>query len=615
MTPDEQEAVSMLTGMMGGDVELEQVLRVLRKNNGDVQKAADAILSGDRGEETTWKNTTAQSNQGTVYYDASSSPGQPSTQASTSAVIDLTSADSDNRKSWPITNAQTEVMFGPSERAPEPSWQMVTTNTPVDAHQDDRSLKDAIQASLEDFTTDDLEMLDSETHGIREGGRCFLENPERTIYFLVELFTNLDLAQLSSIVDKEVLPLFEPAPWNGSGTDALGELSAEFLRSIGILIDTETKREEESQPYLFHFKHARVESKGGTSKIVQTINESANVVNVEVGDNVVPNDLVSRLSNNLSQHDGTCTMSDVIVEPMEVVAFHLKTLSGVTPGPGKPPPEPFIFPKHFYLDRFLLENVDVAEQKRTQEREMQAEIEEMTKKRDFITRCDNRDTLTDLRASLYYYEHVAESKNDPDRQAAITRTTEKLRSIVDQIVKTVQDIDQRVAKLQTDLAVVFDCPELQQYRYDLRSVFIHTGLPGRKQIYSYVQDAAGVWWKTIDYNVTEVPEETVLTDPTGLHMGAGPYLLIYSRHLPQEEIKTPVAWPTHFVDAVQDSNAMFLKAVRPKEEEETSASSITAPAIASVPSVSFPFSPAVFPERVDDESQPSMDVDVQTQVS
>lgn len=178
MTPDEQEAVSMLTGMMGGDVELEQVLRVLRKNNGDVQKAADAILSGDRGEETTWKNTTAQSNQGTVYYDASSSPGQPSTQASTSAVIDLTSADSDNRKSWPITNAQTEVMFGPSERAPEPSWQMVTTNTPVDAHQDDRSLKDAIQASLEDFTTDDLEMLDSETHGIREGGRPIALRPE-----------------------------------------------------------------------------------------------------------------------------------------------------------------------------------------------------------------------------------------------------------------------------------------------------------------------------------------------------------------------------------------------------------------------------------------------------
>jgi hypothetical protein len=92
---------------------------------------------------------------------------------------------------------------------------------------------------------------------------------------------------------------------------------------------------------------------------------------------------------------------------------------------------------------------------------------------------------------------------------------------------------------------------------------MHTGLPGRKQIYSYVQDNYGVWWKTLDYTVTEVclccyphhclgadyiqvPEETVLTDPTGLHLSAGPYMLIYSRHMSDEEQTTPVVWPQHF---------------------------------------------------------------------
>lgn len=44
------------------------------------------------------------------------------------------------------------------------------------------------------------------------------------IFSLVELFTNLDLAQLSSIVDKEVLPSLVPAPWDGL-TDQLGDLS------------------------------------------------------------------------------------------------------------------------------------------------------------------------------------------------------------------------------------------------------------------------------------------------------------------------------------------------------------------------------------------------------
>jgi hypothetical protein len=41
-------------------------------------------------------------------------------------------------------------------------------------------------------------------------------------------------------------------------------------------------------------------------------------------------------------------------------------------------------------------------------------------------------------------------------------------------------------------------------QYDLRAVLVHTGFPGRKQIYSYVQDIEGVWWKTVDHEVTGV---------------------------------------------------------------------------------------------------------------
>lgn len=42
---------------------------------------------------------------------------------------------------------------------------------------------------------------------------------------------------------------------------------------------------------------------------------------------------------------------------------------------------------------------------------------------------------------------------------------------------------------------------------------------------------------------TQVPEETVLTDATGLHMGAGPYFLIYNRALSEHEEKATLAWP------------------------------------------------------------------------
>jgi hypothetical protein len=47
----EQESVDTLTAMMGAS-DPEVARRVLRKYDGDVQKAATAILEGDRGEES-----------------------------------------------------------------------------------------------------------------------------------------------------------------------------------------------------------------------------------------------------------------------------------------------------------------------------------------------------------------------------------------------------------------------------------------------------------------------------------------------------------------------------------------------------------------------------------
>jgi hypothetical protein len=53
MEVSEEETITILTSMMGdGDPEIAR--RVLRKHNGDVQKAATSILEGDTGAENTW---------------------------------------------------------------------------------------------------------------------------------------------------------------------------------------------------------------------------------------------------------------------------------------------------------------------------------------------------------------------------------------------------------------------------------------------------------------------------------------------------------------------------------------------------------------------------------
>jgi hypothetical protein len=73
----------------------------------------------------------------------------------------------------------------------------------------------------------------------------------------------------------------------------------------------------------------------------------------------------------------------------------------------------------------------------------------------------------------------------------------------------------------------------------------------------------GVWWKSVDSDVTEVnriifaltvtvvilsffrqvSEEIVLTDTAGIHLGAGPYMLFYSRTLSEEDETMPLPWP------------------------------------------------------------------------
>jgi len=99
----------------------------------------------------------------------------------------------------------------------------------------------------------------------------------------------------------------------------------------------------------------------------------------------------------------------------------------------------------------------------------------------FIGYVQNRDTLRDLRASLYYYEHVADSKGDAARQDAITRTTQKLKdmllmmskkldgwetciTIVFKFLNITLEIDHKIGTLQEELAGLFNCPEFQNYR-------------------------------------------------------------------------------------------------------------------------------------------------------
>ena len=132
---------------------------------------------------------------------------------------------------------------------------------------------------------------------------------------------------------------------------------------------------------LFFFRHGNVEYYPNMPRRVRRTASDLFVVIVDAGADNIPNDLVGALSANLSRCTETSSTHDVITDPSDVVAFHLQrqqsTHSNV---------DTFVYPKTIYLDRFLLNNVELTNQKRILEQEMNAELTKLMKQKEALTR-------------------------------------------------------------------------------------------------------------------------------------------------------------------------------------------------------------------------------------
>ncbi|KAJ7039735.1 hypothetical protein C8F04DRAFT_277914 [Mycena alexandri] len=596
--------------------EFEHALAILRKHDGDLEKAADSIFS----------NATADDTQGRTQEELESIANisgrgrGAGTQSADRDVIDLTGEDSPprdarSRSRRARSNPPTDTRFRATTRSPDPAWQMVRSNQPTDVKSEDDQLKEVMQASLHEFAADEVDTVPDNEVVLREDGRpivlradapgkayaalviqCLFNVPqvrqrcsklhlnlvdgnlpraghghEWAMWTLIEMFTALDLGVVTVFTDEELLTAW--GTHTLTQTDSLAQLSKLFLAEVAAAVqsdlDNQGVEEVPNVNKLFHFKHCKVHIPvTGPPRQISDL-DTGHVVTIDINPESPPNELVTRLSQTLNTyHDDDSSEHQLIQEPSEMVTFHINVnpLSSTTGGPS---PEPFVFPKSIYMDQFLAVNLDLANETRASQRQIQKDLELLTTKKQNITRFEDRDVFEDLRGGIDYYENVAQC-DTPERLAQLKTTATKLKNILQKFEAEVADIDEKIASLQTELDGLFDNPELQCHPYDLRSVLVHTGLPGRKHIYSYVHDK-GVWWKTVDYTVTEVSEEVVLSDPAGLHLGAGPYMLMYSRRQSDAELREPVNWPPGFIQSVSENNAIFMQQLGQKSASATAA--------------------------------------------
>ncbi|KAF8553500.1 hypothetical protein OG21DRAFT_1597694 [Imleria badia] len=648
MLPDEireEETVDMLTGLMGEGFDREVARRILRKYDGNVDKAAGALVEGERGEElighapgpgqiqsqgwpaiqgagssaSSWSaagpQTQTQTQTQTPSTQTSGCVGRPSTP-----VIDLTLDDDPDlqramQESMNMSQSQMQSqperpVFGPSERPPDPNWAIVPShqNESNDANYL-QNLNRAIEASLETMgDSDALEPFPVEQQLRRDGCPVVLRpsmhtmvyaasilqglfyvpqvrermaswrppiptneeevappmsGPDFTLWALSEIFTHMDLARLCDLnVDKR-LPAFNIESWDRPAQPP-GELSRKFFARLSATLEKAFVEQFAHsgqplpKPRLLHFQYG-----SGISEPGELLQETSIVpIDVNGGES---NDLIGRLSAQLSKPQSEPGKQCVIFEPSEMVAFEL-VRSSSTPSTstssGGSDRKPFTYPKSIYLDQFLRENVELAQAKREQRLEMLEEAQQLVSHKNTLTHFDNKDTLKDLRSTIFYFENVADAMDDMERGTSIQTTTRKLKSILTTIEEGIKATDERVDTLRTQAETLLECEELQQFKYDLRVVFVHDGLYGRKHLYSYVHDKS-CWWKIADSLIEKVPEDVVLNDQAGLHLGAGPYLLFYSRV--SEEGPAPVLpWMDDIKDDVKAANREFLSQLPPE---------------------------------------------------
>jgi hypothetical protein len=125
----ESENIALLITLMDGGVDGEVARRVLRKFDGDVEKAASAMIEGDRGDEAQ-SSLWASHSQMEISQPRPLIPPRPNSPIN----IDLTGDEDHNSDFSRALKASLETVtqegpkFGPSERPPDANWAMVPSN-------------------------------------------------------------------------------------------------------------------------------------------------------------------------------------------------------------------------------------------------------------------------------------------------------------------------------------------------------------------------------------------------------------------------------------------------------------------------------------------------------
>lgn len=72
--------------------------------------------------------------------------------------------------------------------------------------------------------------------------------------------------------------------------------------------------------------------------------------------------------------------------------------------------------------------------------------------------------MQDLKNTIYYYENVAQAKDDPVRERVLQDTVVNLKDVLVMLESKIHGLDKEIARLQAKIDGLFDCPELKNFK-------------------------------------------------------------------------------------------------------------------------------------------------------
>ncbi|KAK4048399.1 hypothetical protein OIV83_004745 [Microbotryomycetes sp. JL201] len=187
-------------------------------------------------------------------------------------------------------------------------------------------------------------------------------------------------------------------------------------------------------------------------------------------------------------------------------------------------------PAEMYLDRFMLRNrTKIIEASRDLDR-LERDLSQLkAAKRNIATTEDGRDGAELVQSGIDLLCRTNDDAHDKSRSNRRDRLLAKLLMIRDTVTQSMREYDERVRALEAEsVALLNDDASMKQTGpFELCSILMRNGLNGRGSSWAVVRDERGRWWRTSDFVAEEVTLEDVLTDRSGLHMGAGATFLFY----------------------------------------------------------------------------------------